>query len=313
MTTSYEPQALETLYEDILRLDPWQRLGAGAILVFAMPEANDATYVLALSDDPTYRNVTFYPDLDGLRLHLDSRGNDPLALQTGHERTAITVALDDEGLMTAIHRPGLSLDHPDEASLATLERLFTVFRKILRNGDAVPAAEKRGEKLLLPTWRIHPLETESLGLVAYRPYADIHYPAPVTDEFTLARLARLPKGSTAYELAYFYLPEDHLASAHIGPGEPLPVVVFLVNLDLGVIEWNTILLAQPNWRKQMLQQLYQWIFSEGARPAELIVGGFEAYRYFEREWTRAGIHSHCSGDPTVSESLIGALDLPPLL
>lgn len=303
-----EPSALETLCDDIARLDPWHRFGDDALIAFCPAEDESQPYFISFFADSDGKELAIHPGLNGLRLYMEMHQHDILSEQISHETDALILSWDSDGLHMEKCLPGLVPDQPQGQDLVLMERLLTVLRKLCRSGNnlALPF-DWSDDSIQAPTWRIHLQDSEYLGLRSYHPYENLADPPPLTDEFTLARLAKLPVGHASYEIFHWYLLGDP-SILPMDPGTPLPMVVFLVNLDTGLIEGNELMLAGPDWHKKAIRKIYDIFFEKGTRPQQLFVASFETYRHYHREWNQAKIAGNCPGESYVAESLLEEFD-----
>ena len=103
------------------------------------------------------------------------------------------------------------------------------------------------------------------------------------DEFSNARVKHLPKSQKMYELFYFYLPANNESN------ETLPLAVFLVDLDSGLIEWNDVYFNTEKLPETLLRHLWQHFITLGSRPDTIFMQSLRSYCSLAKDMARAGI------------------------
>ena len=105
----------------------------------------------------------------------------------------------------------------------------------------------------------------------------------VLDEFSNARVKHLLPSQKVYELFYFYLPSENSGK------EMLPLAVFLVDLESGLIEWNDVFFEAEHLAETFLRHLWAHFIALGHRPETIMIQNLRCYRTFARDMLRAGI------------------------
>ena len=106
----------------------------------------------------------------------------------------------------------------------------------------------------------------------------------ILDEFSNARVKHLPPSQKMYELFYFYLPTSNAPQT-----DTLPLAVFLVDLDSGLIEWNDVYFDTEKLPEVFLRHLWQHFIDLGVRPNTIFMQSLRSYCSVAKDMARAGI------------------------
>lgn len=300
----------EELYaasEDVMRLDPWERLVQPFVLKRAATP--DAFVLVAFEREDSAKQVRLFSSAEGVRMWLrqDSLGDETTTgqftrrmdgnyLEVVQDPPAFNVYEKqqllgrDLKLVFREKRPGQPLiSVTDEARMDQLLHYMKAVRKVLMRAEETPQTQKvwlqattnfTAPAYILEDGQIVAKESFSLRLTERQKPAP-----PVLDEFTLARMARLPMDEDQYELFFFYLP----MVTHRDGDAYYPVTGFLVNLVNGVIEWSEVLVPAPGWHETLLRKLVKFWLTREARPGRVLCAHAGQFQTLSGDFRKAQI------------------------
>lgn len=280
-------EQLFSVSEDVMRLDPWERQIKPFVL--KRSSAPDKFVLVAFEREKDAKHVRLLADTEGVRNWL---GQDGLGTESPTQQFTrrmdgnyLEVVQDPPGrnayekqrlltrdlkLVFREKRPGQPLASVTEAvQLEQLLHYMKAVRKVLTRIDAQPQSKtwlKPAPNMTVPAYvfedgQILTQETMTFRLTDWRKPT-----VPILDEFTLARLARLPQDEDQYELFFFYLP---MVTQRDGASY-YPVTGFLVSLTTGIIEWSEVLIPAPGWQERLLRKLGDFWLARDARPGRIL-------------------------------------------
>lgn len=329
-TEHYHNDALYTVAEDIDRFAPWESDIAPFMLID--PAHPDAYVLVVIEDDGEgTSDIRLILGLTGLRAWLAEQeqetfeDDDALSaeefvarydgyyLEVGYNMPNLNSyekrQLDgrDHLITFRRQRPGYGLATiVDSRDFAHLERYLRAILKLLTkcqlNEDVSARYQmlQRGGRERFRTAAFllteeGPVQTDDFVLTRndwLRPTGC------VVDEFTDARVKRLPNDGHIYELYFFYLP------LMVASKSMLSRSFFLVDLESGFIEWNEVILSENDWPEQVLRRLWSFFLDNGARPDQVLIQNIGTYAALAADLNRAGIHNEYISHSYVGQELL---------
>ena len=329
-TEHYQNDALYTVAEDINRFAPWESNIAPFMLID--PAHPDAYVLVVMEDDGEgTSDIRLMLGLTGLRAWLAEQEQEPFAdddvlsadefvarydgyyLEVGYNMPNLNSyekrQLDgrEHCITFRRQRPGYGLATiVDNRDFAHLERYLRAILRLLTkcqlNDDASARyrLQRQGGKERFRTAAFlltedGPVQTDDFVLTRSE---WLQASGCVVDEFTDARVKRLPNDGHVYELYFFYLP------LMVSGKSMLPRSFFLVDLETGFIEWSEVILPESGWAETLLRRLWDFFFENGARPDQLLIQNIGAYTALAADLKRAGIHNEYISQSYVGQELL---------
>lgn len=180
-------------------------------------------------------------------------------------------------------RPGRGLRQPvKEAELRLLTQLMRATLGILRRSDWPQKPTQQQEGWLYSRYKMveGSGDTKKSGRVRLMPQHFVKLKKPLLDDFTKARMRRLPSNGKIYELLKLTLSP----TSKDGVRAIKPEVYFLVDLETSSMDFAVLFVEEQETTFYFLQRFYEIYLKKGERPAHVLVTNRPLYTRLARDF-----------------------------